>query len=257
MDYLFISPHFDDVALSCGGWVWELARAGQRVTIATVCAARPGDGPLSRFALQQHCQWGESRDPIGTRLREDGKAARMLRAQPVYLDVPDAIYRRKPGGRPLVTSGRTLFGHGYQMETALLASVTRQIRALAPSKRATTIVAPLGTGRHVDHLLTRDAARALLATGYRVLWYEDYPYAEKRGSVVRARRAFGDVTWASRTQPIDATRKVRVIAAYVSQMHSTFRGPADMAARVESYTRRTAGNQTHAEQIWAIGPTLL
>jgi len=257
MDYLFISPHFDDVALSCGGWVAALARAGERVTVVTVCAARPGDAPLSRFAQQQHRQWGEPRDPIGTRLREDGKAARMARAQTAYLDVPDAIYRRKPNGRPLVTSGRTLFGRGYQMETALMAGVTRQIRALAPSRRRTTIIAPLGTGRHVDHLLTRDAARALLAAGYRVLWYEDFPYAEKRGSVARARRAFGDAAWAYNTHAIDVRRKIRVIAAYVSQMRSTFRGPADMARRVEAYAQQAAGGDGYAERIWAIGSTLV
>ncbi|MBI5878927.1 MAG: PIG-L family deacetylase [Chloroflexi bacterium] len=257
MDYLFVSPHFDDVALSCGGWVSHLARTGRRAAVLTVCAGRPGNAPLSAFARVQHRQWGEPRDPIAARLREDGKAVRLLGAEPVYLDVPDAIYRRKANGRPLVNSGRTLFGRGYAPEATLIAHIARQIKSHTHGKRSSIIVAPLGAGRHVDHLLTRDAVRSVLAAGYMVLWYEDFPYAEARGAVTRARHALGRAGWIAAAHPIDVRRKIRAVAAYASQMHSTFRGPADMARRVEAYARRTAGGDDYAERIWAIGGTVL
>ncbi len=39
--HLFIAPHFDDVALSCGGEVARLVAAGETVSIVTVFAGVP------------------------------------------------------------------------------------------------------------------------------------------------------------------------------------------------------------------------
>ncbi len=214
MTMLFLSPHFDDVALSCGGYVRECAAAGESVTVVTVCAGAPGDAPLSPFALAQHRRWGNPRDPIAVRAAEDRRAVRLLGAHHVHLSIPDAIYRRKPNGMPLVHSNRSLFGRGYVLETALVDEVARQVRALAPRKRRATIVAPLGTGRHVDHLLTRDATLGLRALGYTVWWYEELPYAEKRNAVGWARRAIGPTRRRSRVAipPICSRRRAHSIS---------------------------------------------
>jgi LmbE family N-acetylglucosaminyl deacetylase len=44
MTHVFVAPHPDDVALSCGGLVASLRELGQSVTILTVYSGGPGDG---------------------------------------------------------------------------------------------------------------------------------------------------------------------------------------------------------------------
>jgi LmbE family N-acetylglucosaminyl deacetylase len=44
MTHVFVAPHPDDVALSCGGLVTSLRELGQSVTILTVYSGGPGDG---------------------------------------------------------------------------------------------------------------------------------------------------------------------------------------------------------------------
>jgi len=38
MRWIYISPHFDDAVLSCGGLIWEQTHKGITVEIWTVCA---------------------------------------------------------------------------------------------------------------------------------------------------------------------------------------------------------------------------
>ena len=50
MAHVFISPHPDDVALSCGGLIASLRELGQNVTIITVFSGGPADGaPLTDY----------------------------------------------------------------------------------------------------------------------------------------------------------------------------------------------------------------
>jgi hypothetical protein len=57
-NWVFLSTHFDDVVLSAGGLVWELARLGERVGIWTICAGDPPAGkPLTEYAQLLHGFW--------------------------------------------------------------------------------------------------------------------------------------------------------------------------------------------------------
>ncbi|MEP7361397.1 MAG: PIG-L family deacetylase, partial [Chloroflexota bacterium] len=52
MTHVFISPHPDDIALSCGGLVASLRELGQSVTILSVFSGTGGsDSDHSRAAL--------------------------------------------------------------------------------------------------------------------------------------------------------------------------------------------------------------
>ena len=71
--WIFISPHLDDVALSCGGLVWRLAQEGQQVSIWTVLAGDPPDEDYSEFARINHQRWGISGvEAIAMRREEEG-----------------------------------------------------------------------------------------------------------------------------------------------------------------------------------------
>jgi LmbE family N-acetylglucosaminyl deacetylase len=49
MSHVFVAPHPDDVALSCGGLIASLRELGQNVTILTVFSGNGGDGPLTGY----------------------------------------------------------------------------------------------------------------------------------------------------------------------------------------------------------------
>jgi len=49
MTHVFVAPHPDDVALSCGGLIAGLRELGQNVTILTVFSGSGADGPLTPY----------------------------------------------------------------------------------------------------------------------------------------------------------------------------------------------------------------
>ena len=55
---IFLSPHFDDIALSCGAIAARLSGMGSSCISIVVFAAPAADGvDLSSFALGLHAQW--------------------------------------------------------------------------------------------------------------------------------------------------------------------------------------------------------
>ena len=122
---------------------------------------------------------GQPSRPQAVRLRqaEDRRACLKMGAEPVYLDIPDCIYRTaRNTGAHLYASEESLFGPLHPAERRLVERLSRRLaRNLPPEAQ---IVAPLSLGNHVDHQLTRLAAEQ---TGRALAYYADYPYAEQSG----------------------------------------------------------------------------
>jgi LmbE family N-acetylglucosaminyl deacetylase len=171
--WVFLSAHFDDVALSCGGLVWELARRGDRVEIWTICAGDPPAGrPLTEYARLLHGFWGIGEDVPFKRSREDAACCQVLGAAAFRrYTVPDNIYRYLPGGEVLINENEDQMKPLEPAESSLIPPVTDFLRKNLPE--VCEIVAPLAIGSHRDHCLTRTAAERLGGA----LWhYADYPY---------------------------------------------------------------------------------
>jgi LmbE family N-acetylglucosaminyl deacetylase len=241
--WLVLSPHLDDAALSVGGALAGWADAGESPAVVTVCAGQPA-GPLTDFARFQHARWGDPADLVAARRAEDQQALALLGARPVWLDVPDCIYR---GDRYATEAG--LFGPIAPDEGPLVEAIAGTVAALWSATARATVVAPLGIGNHVDHQLTRAAADRLAARGVPLLWYEDFPYVVRPGGETQ-RRALTD-GWRPVLTPIGPTveRKVAAIAAYASQVPVLFGTAADMAAAVRAYAGATGGDGP-AERLW-------
>ncbi len=185
--WTYLSPHFDDVALSCGGLVWEQAQVG-RVEILTICAGTPGSGPISAFAAALHARWepqpeqGMTADTadeiVRVRRQEDKAACRILGARQRLLEVPDCIYRSAPGepDHPLYATEMALFGPLHPLEIDLVTQLADKLALVIPDQAA--IVCPLALGSHVDHQLVRRAAEL---TGRQLWYYADYPYVRIPG----------------------------------------------------------------------------
>ena len=172
MEWIYLSPHFDDIALSCGGLVWEQVKSGDKVSIWTICAGKPPREPLSSYAQSIHERWETSREPVSVRWAEDMISSQRMGASPRYFSIPDALYRRSSmDDSPLYTSESELFGDLCLEEAGLVDTLTGELLKSLPP--ASELVCPMALGGHVDHRLVRSAAREL---SLRMWYYADYPY---------------------------------------------------------------------------------
>lgn len=172
--WIFLSPHFDDVTLSCGGLVWDLANKEHRVEIWTVMAGYPPDDIYSNFAQETHDVWGKSgKDAIDMRREEDNAACEILGAVPRYLHFPDVIYRRfKDSGKPVVNNDDELFNN--PPEPSLVQDIADELTRQIPSEAV--LVLPMGLGGHLDHRAVVQAGAELTRVDF---YYADYPYILK------------------------------------------------------------------------------
>ena len=173
MNWIFLSPHLDDIAFSCGGLVWDLANSGHNVEIWTINAGDP-PADFSPLARELHLNWGLGLDAVKIRRGEDQKACQIIGATPRYFSYLDCIYRKTPTGEFYYSSTGDIFGGLDSREADLIERLSGQLQKELPED--TRIVAPLGIGNHVDHELTRKAANRL---GIPLTFYADYPYARE------------------------------------------------------------------------------
>ena len=91
MNWIYLSPHFDDVALSVGGLLWEQSQAGERVSIWTICGGDPPPGDFSPFAEALQARWETGAQSMIIRRAEDIESCHLLGAESVHLSIPDCI----------------------------------------------------------------------------------------------------------------------------------------------------------------------
>lgn len=241
-DAIYLSPHLDDAVLSCGGQIHRFVAAGQRVLIVTVAAGDPAEGDLSPLARDLHRQWGLAAEGMALRREEDRSACRVLGAECLHGDALDALYRRHPEtGKPFYPSLKSLFAPPDPGDRERVREWVTRLERLPPAAR---VCAPLGAGRHVDHLLARWAAEGVW--GRRLEYYEDYPYAR---SFWVLRKAVGvRPRWRTRVWPLgpeSMAAKCRAIACYRSQLGSAFKDEEEMKRQVVKFSRRVGG-----ERLW-------
>ena len=169
--WIFISPHLDDVALSCGALVHSLVQSGQQVSIWTILAGDPPDEDYSAFARENHERWGKTGfEALAMRRTEDLAACVRLGARARHFDLPDVIYRRNPQtGAPIVNNDGELFS--LIPNPQMVAKVAALLASEIPPEAK--LVLPLGLGGHVDHHLVAAAGERFHKTA---AFYPDYPY---------------------------------------------------------------------------------
>ena len=268
--HLFLSPHYDDIALSCSGTVALLAAAGARPEIAVVFGAEPDPGqPLSAFASELHRRWGLSTDQvIQERRREESAAASLLGAVSTSLGWSDAIYRGTS-----YQNDEQLRGPIADAEAILPAQIAADLADRSRSRAMTRFYAPLSVGQHVDHQICFSAALELIAGGWEVWFYEDIPYALAHGAL-EERLTLIDAAWEAmapagiRSQRLVPTARIDIssvwetkltaILAYPSQVPTIFRhlasdySKASLDALLRVYATR--GNGAPCEQMWRVSP---
>lgn len=240
---IYLSPHLDDVTLSCAGQVFMLGEEGKPVLIVTVMA---GDSPRqaqSKYIQELHDRWQLQDEVVARRRAEDIKACRILGADYLHWDIPDCIYRMHDiTNDPLYVSDEDIFGAVDPSEAELVNALSKQMQSLPAHDH---LIVPLGVGNHVDHQITRQAVEKSASS--RLIYYEEYPYADEPQALLSATQA-EEGFWQATTIPLSEgalAAKIKAIAAYESQLSTFFRDRADMGNAVRRFTKSVGG-----ERIW-------
>jgi LmbE family N-acetylglucosaminyl deacetylase len=283
MKHVFVSPHPDDIALSCGGLVARLRDQGEEIAIATVfCGAGKRDR-LTRYqqrALGFDSEADARGDPeptepaeanadapdsaptpdqvMAVRRAEDVAYARFAGASIAFVNMPDGVFRGYVGGRELMAAPR-------DDDPAPVEELRAVLAGLAPDR----LYIPFSVGGHVDHRQTRRAAIALLAEDSspyleRAAFYEDFPYAMTVGferldqldpEILPSLPAGVSLTPEYVEIEDLIGRKIEGLRAYESQighLFSTGGGPVDEAIRAHTARIGRLGGVGPAERYWRV-----
>ncbi len=250
--HIYLSPHLDDVALSCGGMIFQQAQDGEAVAVITVFAGSPqATQPLSPFACNLHERWqkmappgADFSDPPAVRRVEDIRAFALLGStiQVVHCPLMDCIYRVAPSTREaLYASEEALFGEVKPTDPAC--EDLEQAPALPPDAK---LYVPLGIGRHVDHQIVRSAVEGWDLPRDQVHYYEDYPYALYTNVLEDVLGEQAD--WKAITVPLSQralAAKVCAVAAYISQISTFWQSMGAMEASLRGYAEQTGGERLY------------
>ncbi|MEP7288803.1 MAG: PIG-L family deacetylase [Chloroflexota bacterium] len=249
--HLFLSPHADDAALSCGGQIAQLTRSGQSVVIFTIMA---GDPPLgftpTDFTRELHKRWGLGDNPTVARRKEDTSAGNMLGAEVKFGPYADAIYRVNPkDNTPLYPDEKAIFGTIHPddpVQEARRAAVIRAIIGLFDLQSNDVIHVPLAIGGHVDHQLVRDMGQAIAQwrPNSPLYFYDDYPYSAKGHTVIQQAVGLLDLDLKRNLHPVDSPAidaKIAAVGRYKSQISSFWDSENKMAREIRAFVNQVGG----------------
>jgi LmbE family N-acetylglucosaminyl deacetylase len=229
---IVLAPHLDDAALSCGALMMHAVRHTQ-VTVATLFT-EGGEAPYTLSARRYLRQVGAQSAQALYRQRraEDRAALEPIGIRCVHAGLTEALFRRRhrrpersslparllpelahmyPVYRVCITAGRIVAADAGTLND--VSDIVRRLAGAGPS----VVLAPLGIGGHVDHVVVRTAAEC---SGARVVYYSDFPY-NQRNPVETAfiqRHGLVEMRW-----PYLAEAKAELVRAYSTQVEALFK----------------------------------
>ena len=226
---VFVSPHYDDAVLSCGGVLTYLNEQGYACEVLTVFGGGPSWGdPLSSIARQyvgEDLASSEAdisiemcRDLVERRRREDRSACQRLGITNVHaLSFKDAIYRCQ-GTMPYYVGEVDLFGPPAINDQQLLD--TQLMEYFLCFKRESAISWFFPTlSPHVDHQILHQIGKKLQHRGFSIIFYEEFPYWKDAACFSLEGHTLHSV---SIVQQLEA--KIKAVLEYRSQIMCLFGG---------------------------------
>jgi LmbE family N-acetylglucosaminyl deacetylase len=231
---IVLSPHLDDAVLSCGALITH-ARRRVPVTVVTVFTqAGPPPHTLSGRRCLRLTGMADANELYAARCEEDRRLLERMGVTCLHAGFTEALFRVKPPPesalrrtvsrlcpefahvyatyRLHVTSGRIAMG-----DAKTVIDIARLIDDVA-ARQPGLILAPLGVGGHVDHVLVRTAAA--LCSG-EIGYYSEFPYNQRSrpdAAFVR-RHGLAPTTWES-----ELAAKSELVRAYATQADALFPG---------------------------------
>ncbi|BAV08668.1 N-acetylglucosaminyl deacetylase, LmbE family [Filimonas lacunae] len=201
---LFISPHLDDVVLSCGAYIASVAGTTAAVTIASVFTSSGEQDDAVVNALYE------------VRRNDDIRAAALLGATAIHLGFADAPLRNSH----YHNFNTLLFHHQLpEQELPVAERIAARLQSLVQTLQPDVVYFPLGVGGHIDHQVVYASSKMI--THATIRWYEDLPYAWLPGwSMVRMTQLQGvpdtATAYGSFEAPAVTASTLRFITSYIS-----------------------------------------
>jgi glycosyltransferase involved in cell wall biosynthesis/LmbE family N-acetylglucosaminyl deacetylase/SAM-dependent methyltransferase len=245
--HVFLSPHADDVVLSCGGLIDSLLSRELPVEVINIFAGASNTKDYSAFARHLHAKWGLKDAPLESRWSEDTSAMQKLGVTNFerwnYCEAP---YRKTRSHKPLYAAYDELMGQVVTGDQTLGTSIADRLRRHIDQLPETTVVyCPLSLGNHVDHQLLFGVGLRLAESGKQLRFYEDYPYA--RQFKTNGHRA----NWLSTTVPINLEKKLDAANAYTSQVRGMGGSEKILSERLTNFGTSAANDQA-VERYWEL-----
>lgn len=185
----FISPHFDDAALSAGALISYLAN---KVPVTVVNVFTKGDREpytLATRLFMSRCGYKDADNLFFDRMKEDKKIFKKLGVEVINLGFIDAFYRKKED-ISLVSRwlGRLIpeLVHIYpnyrfykyptkisNLDSKLENEIEKKLRDLIKTKN-TVVFCPVGMGKYVDHIIVRNLCSKNFNN---VIYWSDFNYS--------------------------------------------------------------------------------
>jgi LmbE family N-acetylglucosaminyl deacetylase len=227
-----LSPHLDDAALSCGAMMIHACRIVPVTVVTLFTEAGPPPYTLSTRRYLHQIGVRDAEALYRQRRREDRAALEPLGITCVQAGLVDAQFRRwpQPRGRSRwahlmpeiahiypIYRLNTTSGHIAPADSGTLDVATGVIRGIA-AQHPGLVLAPLGIGGHVDHVLTRTAAER---SGAQIAYYSDFPHNQRHradDAFIR-RNGLVETRWPSQLEA-----KAELIRVYRTQAPALFPG---------------------------------
>ena len=229
---IVLAPHLGDAVLSCGAL---MTYAVSRTQVTVVTFFTEGGGAPYTTSARRYLR--EARQPDAgavyqRRRAQDRAALEPLGITCVHAGLTEAPFRRRPASLSRSRLARLVpeFAHIYPTYRAHVTSghivaadagTLREVREIIHRMAGPglhLVLAPLGAGGHVDHVLVRNAA---LSSGAPAAFYREIPH-DRRDPASDAfvyRHGLAATRWAE-----PAGDKAELIRAYESQPCTRFRG---------------------------------
>ena len=229
---LFLSPHLDDVAFSCGGTFARLAAEGWRAVLCTIFTKSVINPTGFALACQLDKGLPNGVDYMKLRRAEDFRAAEILGAATIlHLDFAEAPHRG-------YESAPKLFA-GVIADDEIWRAIAEKFSSLNELFQPEIIFAPQGLGNHVDHLQTIRAALDVFPPE-KTFWYRDTPYAIRQPDAVQSDLLAAEMTETFGDVEAYLEQKIRACAAYETQINFQFGGAESLKIRLREFHRNEA-----------------
>jgi LmbE family N-acetylglucosaminyl deacetylase len=251
-DYIYLSPHLDDVALSCGGSICDSKTRGCNILVVTLFSGDPPPPfpPLAR-ACHQLWQMPEEVSPYEVRRVEDEKAMAALGVDYLWLDWLEVIYRD-----PTLSDFNDINDYTADVQHdpifPILCEWLADVHATYPNAQ---IVVPSGIGGHRDHRIVFSAAIGVL-NHTSLLFFEDFPYvAYLPEEVTELVKLYNLVSVEVDTSDC-LEQRVHAVEAYQSQLAMLFYPPSSFRDMIRDYAYTLGGQQRFVERYWKFSHAL-
>ncbi|MDD2823116.1 MAG: GNAT family N-acetyltransferase [Candidatus Daviesbacteria bacterium] len=218
----FISPHLDDVVLSCSGLIMKLTDKTNITVVNIFTQAHSGPYTLSaKKYLKSSGHKNDANNLYLSRLQEDESALNSLNVKKINLDFTDALFRKKikqsiwgkitPELEHIYPTYRWNILGNISKSDPTLQEIKDHLKKIIP--KDSLIFVPLNIAGHVDHLIVREACESLFDN---IVYYSEFPYS------YRNKKCIEKENYRKCEVLINYNQKNKLVSCYKSQVSGLF-----------------------------------